>query len=60
MQPVSWGLWASPVCTDLIVLLRALSAAGPTGNGLAKIPKRLERVDRRAPSSGLVVWCAEH
>lgn len=45
------GLGASPVCTDLIVLLRALSAAGQTGNGLAKMPKRLECVEMRAPSS---------
>lgn len=48
MQPVSRGLEASPVCTDLIVLLGALAAAGQKGNRLAKMPKRLECVEMRA------------
>lgn len=60
MQPVSWGLEASPVCTDLVVLLRALSAAGQKGNRLAKMPRRLECVEMRAPSTRLVVWHVEH
>lgn len=60
MQPMSRGLGASPVCTDLIVLLRAVSAAGQKGNRLAKMPKRLERVEMKAPSTGLVVWHVEH
>lgn len=50
MQPVSRGLEASPVCTDLIVLLRALAAAGEKGSRLAKMPKRLECVEVRAGS----------
>lgn len=54
------GLGASPVCTDPIMLLRALSAAGEMGNGLAKMPKRLECVEMRAPSSGMVAWHVEH
>lgn len=56
----AYVLGASPVCTDFIMLLRAMSAASQKGNRLAKMPKRLECVEMRTPSTGLVVWHVEH